>query len=393
MTIADGAAAALAWYDARLQVTSDHLRRRRYRALQSWYRETQFGVEPGQHDRHPQLVGSMLPKERALAGLNFLHPEIASYVERRIREVRRANGTLDEDRLRRNMLSSMPLCFNLFGAFRAKRPAAARALRAVLGLDIDTIDQVMVEHAPRAAKAVLGDRTAFDAFVAYTTSTGAKGFLGVETKYTEPFGPKTHRPAYYEANPAYHWAGFHPGAGERLGRQATNQLWRNTLLAAATRHTDDYDFGHAVVIAGRDDSAAWKAVAAVRSELHHPDRMLQSVSLERLIEQCRLQRSLAEWAAQFHRRYLDLSSIAEHFWVPTTPEEQPVVPLGTIVSGRPSGWDRKGHPDGPGLDGIPDIVSGPLQGWLVDEPDHGLHYFKHIVAGLDVDPATIETPH
>ncbi len=103
--------------------------------------------------------------------------------------------------------------------------------------------------------------------------------------------------------------------------------------------------------------------------------------------------AVAEWAAQFHQRYLDLSPIAEHFWVPTTPEEQPVVPLGTIVSGRPDGWDRKGHPDGPELDGIPDLISGPLQGWLVDEPHYGLYYFKHIIGDLDVDPATIETPH
>lgn len=33
-----------------------------------------------------------------------------------------------------------------------------------------------------------------------------------------------------------------------------------------------------------------------------------------------------------------------------------------------------------------------LQGWLVEERDHGLYYFfKHVVGGLDVDPATIET--
>jgi hypothetical protein len=381
-----------AWYDPSLQVASDEPRRARYRALQSWYREIILGVEPGT-DVSGRPVGSLLPKERAFKLNFFLDDQIAGYAERRAGQVLKDRGTLDQDRLRRNLLSSMPMCFNLFGKLRAELPAAATVLGAVLGLDIAAIDQVLVEHAPPDAKEVLDDRTAFDAFVTYTTSTRAKGFLGVETKYTEPFSPKSYRPDHYEKLPAYWAAGFRPGAGRRLGRSATNQLWRNTLLAAATRHTDDYDFGHAIVIAGRDDSAAWKAVAAVRDELRYPDRMLRSVSLERLIEQCRLQRSLAEWAAQFHRRYLDLSSIAEHFWVPTTPEEQPVVSLGTIVSGRPSGWDRQGHPDGPELDGIPDIVSGPLQGWLVDEPDHGLYYFKHIVAGLDVDPATIETPH
>ena len=346
----------LAWYDPALQVPGDPARRARYRALQSWYRETVRRVEPGRHPHGQQLVGSMLPEDRALEGLNFLDQEIASYAERRAEEVIRDGGTLDRDRLRRNLLSSMPLCFNLFGKLQAQRPAAARVLGSVLGLDIAAIDQILVEHAPPAAKAILGDRTAFDAFIAYTTSAGTKGFLGVETKYTEPFSPKSYQPDYYEQNRAYEWAGFGPGAGDRLGRPATNQLWRNTLLAAATRQTGSYAVGHAVVIAGRDDPVAWKAVAAVRAQLEDPDGMLRALSLERLIEQCQSEPSLAEWAAQFRQRYLDLSPITEHFWVPATPEDQLVVPVGTIVSGRPDGWDRKGHPDGPELDDNPDVI-------------------------------------
>ena len=381
----------LAWYDPALQIPGDPARRARYRALQSWYRETVRRVEPGRHPHGQQLVGSMLPEDRALEGLNFLDQQIASYAELRAEEVIREGGTLDRDRLRRNLLSSMPLCFNLFGKLQAQRPAAARVLGTVLGLDIAAIDQILVEHAPPAANAVLGDRTAFDAFLAYTTSAGAKGFLGVETKYTEPFSPKAFHPDYYEQNRAYEWAGFRPGAGDRLGRPATNQLWRNTLLAAATRQTGGYAVGHAVVTAGRDDPIAWKAVAAVRAQLEDPDGMLRALSLERLIEQCHLEPSLAEWAAQFRQRYLDLSPITEHFRVPTTPEDQPVVPVGTIVSGRPNGWDRKGDPDGPELDDIPDVISGPLQGRLVNEPDHGPCHFKHTVNGLEVDPATIET--
>jgi hypothetical protein len=379
-----------AWYDPVLQVASDGMRRSRYRALQSWYRGIVLGVEPGRHSSG-RLVGSLLPKQPALDGLNFLNEQVASYTERRAEQALKDGGTLDRDRLRRNLLSSMPLCFNLFGQLGAEKPAAARVLGAMLGLEIATVDQVLVEHAPPAAKAMLEDRTAFDAFVTYTTPTGAKGFVGVETKYTESFSPRPHRPDHYQRLPAYRAAGFRPGAAGRLGGSATNQLWRNTLLAAATRQTGDYDPGHAVVITGRDDLVAWRAVAAVRAELHDPDGTLRSVSLERLVEQCRLQPSLAGWAAQFRRRYLDLSPIADHFAVPTTPEGQPVVPLGTVVSARPSGWDRKGHPDGPQLDGIPEIVSGPLQGWLVDERDHGRYYFKHVVGGLDVDPATIET--
>jgi hypothetical protein len=300
-----------AWYDPTLQVRGDPPRRARYRALQSWYRETQLGVPPGRH-RSGQLVGSLLPDEAAAQGRNFLDAQIAAHAERRAQEVREERGTLLLDRLRRNLLSSMPLCFNLFGKLADERPAAARVLGRALGLDVATVDQVLVEHAPRAAKQVLGDRTAFDAFIAYTATDGQAGFLGVETKYTEPFSPKAHRPSYYEANPSYGWAGFAPGAGGQLGRAATNQLWRNTLLAAATRHTGGYRHGHAVVVAGDDDPTAWRALAAVRAELADPDRLLLSLPLERLVAHCLLEPSLADWATAFRRRYLDLSPVGEH---------------------------------------------------------------------------------
>ena len=49
---------------------------------------------------------------------------------------------------------------------------------------------------------------------------------------------------------------------------------------------------------------------------------------------------------------------------------------GTVVSARPSGWNHKGHLDGPQLDGIREVVRGALQGWLVDERDHGRYYFS-----------------
>jgi hypothetical protein len=109
--------------------------------------------------------------------------------------------------------------------------------------------------------------------------------VGVETKYTEPFS---------------------------RGRAVTNQLWRNALLAAATRETGGYQLGHAVVIAGQDDHTAQRAVVAVSAELDQPDALLRWVSLEPLVEHCQLPPSLAGWAAEFRRRYLDLAPVAKY---------------------------------------------------------------------------------
>ena len=51
-------------------------------------------------------------------GLNFLDPRIHAYTAERAKAVGDENGTLHEYRLMHNMLSSMPMCFNLFGMVR-----------------------------------------------------------------------------------------------------------------------------------------------------------------------------------------------------------------------------------------------------------------------------------
>jgi hypothetical protein len=72
---------------------------------------------------------------------------------------------------------------------------------------------------PPGAKELPDDHTAFDAFITYTTSTSAKGFLGVETKYTEPFSPKSFRPDHYEQLLA--------GGGHPPDRRPRPRSWRN----------------------------------------------------------------------------------------------------------------------------------------------------------------------
>lgn len=132
----------------------------------------------------------------------------------------------------------------------------------------------------------------------------------METKYTEPFTPTVFPASRYESLPAYQAAGFRRGAAHRLQGPGTNQLWRNLLLAAATRANDGFGAGHVVVLAGEDDRAADRAVAAARAELVDPDRLLRSLTLERLVEVCLPEWPLADWAAGFRRRYLDLSPVA-----------------------------------------------------------------------------------
>ena len=110
------------WADQALLIASDPIHKAKYRALQSWYRESVLSAPAGLDARGRRRVGSMLSADAVAAdpSLNFIDDAAARYVELRIPDVREQEGALEETRLRHNMLSSQPLCFNIFGSLRGK---------------------------------------------------------------------------------------------------------------------------------------------------------------------------------------------------------------------------------------------------------------------------------
>ena len=301
----------LRWDHPSLAVKSDTHWRARYRSLQSWYREMVLEVPPGQ-DSSGITRANMLPGTSVAQRprLNFLTETVADYARTRAEEVKAEGGTLARDRLRRNMLSSMPLCFNLFGALRECPDAAAKALSTTLDLDIEKVFNIVVEWAPDP-DLHLQDRTAFDAIVRYVNGQGRPAFLGIETKYTERFSPERYCSDRYVELTEDPEAGFRKDAWRRLQAPTTNQLWRNALLTHSLRRTSEYDVGHVVVISCKGDHAADGAIAGLRAELREPASLLRSTTYEELIDVLISIPESSCWAKEFRRRYLDLSPVWE----------------------------------------------------------------------------------
>ncbi len=298
----------LPWNDPSLVVASDPPRRAMRRRQQGWWREHRLLLPPGR-DAHGIIRNNLLPREALHEHpmANFLTPEIAAYVEDRVPMVLAGGGTLDEDRLWRNLLSSMPMCFNLFGMLRAFPGPASRVLSRATGLPIDQVEAVEVEWIPDGGHP-LGDRTAFDAFVTYRDHEGRRGFLGVETKYTEPFSQKIYDKARYREVTSWPEAGFVPGAADRLKASDTNQLWRNSLLAVAVRREMDFDFGAVWVVALADDPHVQAALSVFEGLHSSPDQLVRSTSLKCLVSAAEVEPAFVDWAADFNSRYLDGSA-------------------------------------------------------------------------------------
>lgn len=302
-------------------MTSSAGRVAKHRRLQAWYREHQLEIAEAGIGVNGKPVESMLPTGAVAQRpeLNFLTSTAFRHAERRIVEVREEGRTLDEDRRRRNLLSSMPLCFNIFGAL-GTHPAFASLIRSS-GLDHSaaTVDDVVCEWAPRPTCAHLGDRSAFDALVRYTTDGGRPRFIGVETRYTDTFSPKEYeRDEYVRVTRESGW--FKPGAETVLQKSATNQLWRTMMLAASVEVTGELGHGTVLVLTLADDDGAAACVAALRSQLNDDSR-LHHVTYEALMEACDWTNDpdLVAWAGRFRSRYLDADQLMDRVVDPAGP--------------------------------------------------------------------------
>lgn len=283
---------------------SDTAWQRGLRLQQAWWRETQLKQPPGALSRAKpdRLVVSMLP-----LGVGLEHNLWTSEAREALNTARVAlagekrPGLIQPDRIARNLLSSQPLCFNLFGYLSAHSDALLPWVR-VFNPRALKVACVRLEWAP--TDETLGG-SAFDAVVEYSLPGGRKGFIGVECKYAEDLSKAHPKPApskYLRATreQSHDWK---RGAESALDKPKLRQFWFNQLLLQRTARGYAEAFG-AVVAPGADGSAR-DVVDAVRQQLMNPES-LRFCALEELL---RAIGGHSEWKQQFVRRYLDFTPV------------------------------------------------------------------------------------
>ena len=274
------------------------------RWLQSWWRENRLNLDPGEHSegRPDRLVSSMLPIA-AERDRNFLNREILAAVDARIDEGNHS-GIIEKDRLFRNLLSSQPACFNLFGPFVTD---PSLLLDWVKSIDVETVsvDLVRFEWAPNRKNHFDGG-SAFDAVIEYSAS--GRRFLAIECKYAENLATSSinvRDPYRTFTENSDHWR---TGATRRLDVTHLRQFWLNVLLAQSLVERENvYERGIVLIVACASDSSARTATGLVRSELHEPDRWLRWMPYESILEHAPSQ---GLWAEHFRSRYLNFTPVA-----------------------------------------------------------------------------------
>lgn len=243
----------------------------------------------------------MLTEKSAYAGYNFLTPGIFDLAERRIAE---GTGKVEDFRLLHNMLSSQPMCFNLFGELALDHNLATKLVRALWGEHIARITDVRIEWAPEPVAEYLDDRTAFDAFIEYEMEDGQAGFVGIETKLSESFSPRCYdKPTYRRWMTAD--SPWRADANKEVAKTRHNQLWRDHLLAwSLLRHRGSkYKEGGLMVVYHPEDCRCGRVLEGYRALL----RDTATFSSFDLAEVVSAWKPLAgEWLLKFEQRYLAL---------------------------------------------------------------------------------------
>jgi hypothetical protein len=261
------------------------------RLLQALWRERQ-GLPIGTFTNNQggkRRIGSLLAEGPADEGRNFLTPEIAE-VARLETAYQEPGAMIDRSRLFGNLLSSMPMCFNLFGPLRRDLDLAAKILRAMVpGIDIKAVLHVWFEHSPgRKDPTLTGDRSAFDVAFVYERSDGKTGLVAVETKYSE----SGQEPSPLEPNPRYEELARASGLFKEPSHAALRvnplqQHFREHLLAQATVMRGDHAEAYFVLVAPRHNHLVQNGARLYSSFLAKPGKSqapFVSIELEQVIE-------------------------------------------------------------------------------------------------------------
>lgn len=283
---------------------------RRARVLQSLWRGEQ-GIEPGEHRGRP--LGSRLPMPRAQEALdNFLTETIREVV---LEEVCNPDASADKlyskPRIFNDLLSSQPLCFNLFGELTRDLALSSKIVANLTEGRFTEVTAIEFEWSPgRRDPRYLNDRSAFDVLINCRDATGNPCFVGIEVKYHENLLGKAgeNKLRYDEVADLM---GCFQGRQDRALLKASplQQIWRDHLLAGITLIEDKDKYADAlfVTLYPRENKHVSEALEDYTQQLVNSHTFAQW-TLEDFVAAIRGS-SNAEWIDCFVDRYLAFEKI------------------------------------------------------------------------------------
>lgn len=291
------------------------------RMLQSIHRvsigETEMGVGPTEHatkDNKPAYYGNMLVNGE-FTGKNFHFSETFEYAKERV-EGKSKVETIDKYRLFNNLLSSMPMAFNIFHPLMMIKKKYPDEIAGILqhvfpGLDIHQVDDIKIEFIPEPIKNYTNDKTAMDAAIHYSDAEGNKYIIAIEVKYTDSLGSNEASDKESKFIIAKE-SGVFTTLGLAQVKSVCPQIYRNFLLTEKYRMVHELTDSYSVVLAPKDHPTTLEEIKSLKNHLKRNYKYkIDSYPLEdfmdALYEVC--PHEYLEWIGSFKERYLNFKTI------------------------------------------------------------------------------------
>lgn len=260
-------------------------------------------------DHRGRALGSRLPVDFATETLaNYLTHTIRTVVRAELGDTSKEGRLFAMPRIYNDLLSSQPLCFNLFGELQADLALATSFFQVLQPEVVREVTGIQFEYSPgRGDPRLTGDKSAFDVFVEYEDLYGGLSFFGIEVKYHENLlgAPAKHRKRYDEI--AKMMGCFRVEALDQLRHAPLQQIWRDHLLAGVVKETLGYEHGLFVFLYPAGNTHCAAAITEYQNALMDT-ASFAAWTLEQMTAALRACTN-ASWVNAFHERYLDFKSV------------------------------------------------------------------------------------
>lgn len=304
------------------QSSSDNPFTAKARKLQSLWRvqnglEIGIGPERNSVDRNgqPTYYGNMI-KDGESNGRNFFYPETFAYGQWRV-HTKLKDETINDYRLFNNLMSSMPMAFNLFHPLmmlHAQNPAAVDIMmqNAFPDLPIYKIKEIGLEYIPTPIEHFTNDKSAMDAFITFFDKEGREHIIAIETKYTDSLGTNKAKDDTIKIQFAIESGLFTPEGILNIKNNCT-QIYRNFLLTEKFRVVNELKDSYSIILAPENHPSTDKEIASLNEFLKEEYKKLKLNKLslesfvEKLKENCHVE--YLDWLEWFEDRYLNFEKL------------------------------------------------------------------------------------
>jgi DNA polymerase IIIc chi subunit len=262
------------------------------RLHQSIYRaeilKEEFGYGPTKNAKNK--YGNMLINGE-VTGSNFISKEAFRFAKERVHDKQtNKNILIEEYRLFNNMLSSMPMCFNMLADLRQLLINDPQEAHKVLRASFPELKwayeliYVDVEFIPVDIENYTNDKSAFDGMLLVKDQNGKKGLISIETKYTDVLGDNVAKDKSTKNDLIDKYKIFKPEYADKLKSEGYKQIHRNYLLTYAYAKRNKTPHFANVVISPSFDPYSNEEIEEVINALSKQPESLFKIDLETYVE-------------------------------------------------------------------------------------------------------------